>query len=476
MANCTRRNFLATLTASALARSAPPAKKLNFIIILIDDMGWTDLGAFGSKFYETPNVDRLASQGMKFTNAYASCPVCSPTRASIQTGRYPARLHLTDWIPGRKQWPTAKLVTPPFEQQLPLAEFTIAEALKAVGYTTGAIGKWHLGGKGFYPEQQGYDINIGGTEKGSPPSYFPPYNIPGLEPRFPNDYLTDNLSSRAERFIESNKDRPFFLYLAHFAVHLPLGAKPEVAEKYKTRILPGMEQKHPVYGGMVEGADDSVGRIMKKLDDLNMADRTVVFFLSDNGGLRYEGKATVPITSNLPLRAGKGHLYEGGIRIPWIVRWPGVTKAGTVSDTPVMTTDLFPTIVKAAGAAVDGAHPVDGIDITPALHAGGLQREALYWHYPHYSNQGGVPGGAIRRGDFKLIEFYENGKLELYNLKQDIGEHRNLAAAQPERAKELQGMLANWRTRVDAVMPKPNPKYDPATANQGLTGTEPYDP
>jgi arylsulfatase A-like enzyme len=475
MANCTRRNFVATM-AAALARSAPPAKKLNFIIILIDDMGWTDLGAFGSKFYETPNVDRLAAQGMKFTNAYAACPVCSPTRASIQTGRHPARLHLTDWIPGRKPWPTAKLLTPPFEQQLPLAEFTIAEALKAVGYTTGAIGKWHLGGKGFYPEQQGYDSNIGGTEKGSPPSYFPPYNIPGLEPRFPNDYLTDNLSSRAEQFIESNKDRPFFLYLAHFAVHLPLGAKPEVTEKYKARIRPDVAQKHPVYGGMVEGADDSVGRIMKKLDELNLTDHTVVFFLSDNGGLRYEGKATVPITSNLPLRAGKGHLYEGGIRIPWIVRWPGVTKAGTVSDTPVMTTDLFPTIAKAAGAAADAGHPVDGIDIGPALHGGGLQREALYWHYPHYSNQGGVPGGVIRRGDFKLIEFYENGKLELYNLKQDIGEHHNLASAQPERAKELQGMLANWRTRVDAVMPKPNPKYDPATADQGLTGTEPYDP
>src|SRR5436190_2085448 len=301
------------------------------------------------------------------------------------TGKYPARLHLTDWIPGRKQWPAAKLLTPPFKQQLPLAETTIADALTTAGYTTAAIGKWHLGGKGFLPEQQGFDLNIGGTEKGSPPSYFPPYHIPGLEPRFENDYLTDNLSSRAEQFIESNKDRPFFLYLAHFAVHLPLGAKPEVAEKYKTRIRPGLEQKHPIYAGMVEGADDSVGRILKKLDDLHLSDNTVIFFLSDNGGLRYEGKATAPITSNLPLRAGKGHLYEGGIRIPWIVRWPGVTKAGAVSNVPVITTDLFPTITAAAGVPKQEGQILDGIDISPELRGGGLRRETLYWHYPHYS-------------------------------------------------------------------------------------------
>jgi arylsulfatase A-like enzyme len=392
------------------------------------------------------------------------------------TGKYPARLHLTDWIPGRKQWPTAKLLTPPFEQQLPLEEITIAEALKPLGYTTAAIGKWHLGGDGFLPQQQGFDVNIGGTEKGSPPSYFPPYRIPGLEPRFANDYLTDNLSSRAEQFIESNKDRPFFLYLAHFAVHLPLGAKPEVEAKYEKRIRPDLTQKHPVYAGMVEGADDSVGRILKKLDDLKLSDHTVIFFLSDNGGLRFEGKATVPITSNLPLRAGKGHLYEGGIRIPWIVRWPGITKAGAVSEVPVITADLFPTITAAAGATNSGAHPIDGIDISPEMHGHGLHREALYWHYPHYSNQGGVPGGAIRRGDYKLIEFYENGKLELFNLKQDIGEHHNLATAQPDRAREMRRMLDDWRKSVNAVMPTPNPKYDPATAAQGLTGTEPYDP
>jgi arylsulfatase A-like enzyme len=463
--------------SAALARAARPEPKLNFIIILIDDMGWTDLTSFGSKFYQTPNVDRLVSQGMKFTNAYAACPVCSPTRASIMTGKYPARLHLTDWIPGRKQWPTAKLLTPEFEQQLPLEEVTIAEALAPLGYTSAAIGKWHLGSKPYYPEHQGFAVNIGGTEKGSPPSYFPPYNIPGLEPRFPNDYLTDNLSSRAEDFIEANKDRPFFLYLAHFAVHLPLGSKPEVTAKYKARLQPENPQHHPVYAGMVEGADDSVGRIMKKLDDLKLTDRTVVFFLSDNGGLRYEGKQTEPITSNAPLRAGKGHLYEGGVRIPWIVRWPGKVKPGTVCDVPVVSADLYPTIVAAAAAQKHSGHPIDGVDVAPLLAGrSSLNRDALYWHYPHYSNQGGVPGGAIRRGDWKLIEFYEDSHLELYNLKSDISEKHNLARQYPDRAKEMRGMLDNWRRSVNAVMPKANPKYDPATAAQGLTGTEPYDP
>jgi arylsulfatase A len=476
MFNCTRRNFLGMAAAAALARSAQAQRKLNYIIILIDDMGWTDLGAFGSKFYETPNIDLLAAQGMRFTNAYAACPVCSPTRASIMTGKYPARLHLTDWIPGRKQWPTAKLLTPDFEQQLPLAETTIAEALKPKGYVTAAIGKWHLGGKGYYPEQQGFDLNIGGSEKGSPPSYFPPYNIPGLEPRFDNDYLTDNLSSRAEQFIESNKYKPFFLYLAHFAVHLPLGAKQEVAAKYRARIRPDVAQKNPVYGGMVEGVDDSVGRIMAKLEELYLTDRTVIFFLSDNGGLRFEGKQTERITSNFPLRAGKGHLYEGGVRIPWIVRWPGVTKAGTVSNSPVMTTDLYPTIVAAEGASAHAGSPIDGVPLGPLLRGGSVPERKLFWHYPHYSNQGGKPGGAVRYKNYKLIEFYEDNRVELYDLKQDVGEQHNLAPHNDGLVREYRRMLADWRTEVNAAMPKPNPNFDPATADQGLTGTEPYDP
>ena len=475
MTDLSRRSFLGLAAAAALAPQARPQSKLNFIIILIDDMGWTDLGAFGSRFYQTPNTDRLVSQGMKFTNAYAACPVCSPTRASIMTGKYPARLHLTDWIPGRKQWPSAKLLTPRFEQQLPLEETTIAELLRPAGYTSAAIGKWHLGTEPYYPQHQGFAVNIGGTEKGSPPSYFPPYKIPGLEPRFANDYLTDNLSSRAEQFIDANKDRPFFLYLAHFAVHLPLGAKPEVIEKYKARIRPDLPQRHPVYAGMVEGADDSVGRIMRKLDDLGLARNTVVFFLSDNGGLRFEGKAKEPITNNAPLRAGKGHLYEGGIRIPWIVRWPGKIAAGSVCDTPVITADIFPTIAAMSGTQKYSGHPIDGVDIGPLLRGGSLKREALYWHYPHYSNQGGPPGGVIRKGDWKLIEFYEDNHLELYNLKQDVAEEHNLAADYPDRARELRRELDQWRKSVNAVMPRPNPAYDPATADQGLTGSKQSD-
>jgi arylsulfatase A len=473
-ANPSRRAFLASAAGAAFSRPAFAQSKLNFIVILIDDLGWTDLGCFGSTFYQTPHIDRLASQGMRFTNAYAACPVCSPTRASIMTGKYPARLGLTDWIPGRRQWPTAKLLVPKFAQQLPLEEVTIAEALRPEGYVSAAIGKWHLGTQPFYPEHQGFALNIGGTDKGSPPSYFPPYNIPGLEPRFGNDYLTDNLSSRAEQFIESNKDRPFFLYLAHFAVHLPLGAKPEVAEKYKARIQPGHLQRDPVYAGMVEGADNSVGRIVKKLDDLGSAARTVIFFLSDNGGLRFEGTRKQAITSNAPLRAGKGHLYEGGIRIPMIVRWPGKIAAGRVSDVPACSTDLYPTILSMANAQRHSGGPIDGIDLSGVLHGSGrLERDAIYWHYPHYSNQGGVPSGAVRSGDFKLIEFYEDGRLELYNVKDDIGERHNLAREMPQRASDLARRLRDWRARMHAVMPALNPAYDPARADQGLAGAEP---
>ena len=318
MGRINRRSFLrqGALWAAASVVAAPRPRKPNFIVILIDDLGWADIRSYGSTFYDTPNVDRLAMQGLRFTNGYAACPVCSPTRASIMTGQYPARLRVTDWIPGRRQWPAAKLLTPAFEQQLPLSEVTIAEALKPEGYTSAAIGKWHLGTAPFYPEHQGFDVNIGGTEKGSPPSYFPPYKIPGLEPRSPDDYLTDNLTARAEQFIESNKDRPFFLYLAHFAVHLPLGGKKDLIAKYEKRVKAGQGQNNAIYGAMVESMDDSVGRIAKKLDELKLADNTVVFFLSDNGGLRFEGRRADAITSNAPLRAGKGHLYEGGIRVP----------------------------------------------------------------------------------------------------------------------------------------------------------------
>jgi arylsulfatase A len=470
-----RRQFLQFLGGGAVA-SAQNLRPLNFVFILIDDMGWTDLGCYGGKSYDTPNIDRLASQGMRFTNAYAACPVCSPTRASIMTGKYPARLHLTDWIPGRKQWPTAKLLVPKFRQELPLEETTLAEALKPAGYASASIGKWHLGGDRYSPSDQGFDRNIGGTARGSPKTYFGPFDLPGLEGGPAGEYLTDRLSTEAEKFVEQNKDRPFLLYLPEFAVHLPLQGKKDLVAKYQAKLKSSETQNNPVYAAMVESVDQGVGRLLNKLDDLRIADRTVVILTSDNGGLRFEGSQTKPVTSNEPLRAGKGHLYEGGIREPLLVRWPGVVKAGSVCDDPVISVDYFLTILEMAGLGKP-KQPVDGVSIMPLLtQKGRLKRDAMYWHYPHYSNQGGPPAGAVRKGEYKLIEFYEDGRLELFNLKDDIGERRNLVRKEPKKAAELRAMLRHWRESVRAVMPEVNPNYDAAKAYQGLTGVEAMTP
>jgi arylsulfatase A len=476
MANVNRRQFLASMAAMPLFLRAAAARKLNFIFILIDDMGWTDAACFGSKFYETPNIDRLAAQGMKFTNNYAACPVCSPTRASIMTGRYPARLHLTDWIPGRKQWPAAKLLVPQFNQELPLPEVTIAEALKPAGYASASIGKWHLGGPGFWPENQGFDVNIGGTQRGSPASYFGPFDLPGLQGATKDDYLTDRLSEEALKFVEHNKDRPFVAYLPHYAVHIPLQAKQTILAYYQAKARPEEPQHDATYAAMIQSVDEAVGQMMKKLDELKIADRTVVFFTSDNGGLIYEGGQKKPVTSNLPLRAGKGHVYEGGIRVPLIVRWPGVVKPGSVCDAPVSSVDYFPTMVELAGARPGADHPVDGHSLVPLLEHGRsreLEARPLFWHYPHYSNQGGAPAGAVRLGDYKLIEFYEDNRLELFNLAEDIGEQKNLVRRLPNKAAELHGLLKQWRVSVDAAMPQANPSYDPEKADQHLTGAQP---
>lgn len=453
---------------------ATARRQLNFILIVSDDLGWRDLACYGSQFYETPNLDRLASQGMRFTDAYAACPVCSPTRAALMTGKYPARLNLTDWIPGRKQWPAARLLTPAFRQELPLEEVTIAEALKPAGYVSASIGKWHLGNQEFWPERQGFDLNVAGTERGSPKSYFGPFDLPNLSGGTPQDYLTDRLTDEAIRFIELNRNRAFFLYLPHFAVHLPLQAKSPLIEKYKTKARPDAAQRDPVYAAMIESMDEGVGRLMRRLEELALAERTVVIFTSDNGGLIYEGSRKTPVTSNHPLRAGKGHLYEGGIRVPLIIRWPGTVRPGSVCEVPVSSQDIFPTLVELAGLKPG---KVDGISLVPLLRGSGrLRREALYWHYPHYSNQGGVPAGAVRAGEWKLIEFYEDGRLELYNLREDIGERRNLARLVPQKAAALHAMLRRWRQAVGARMPEPNPNYDPAKADQGLAGVEPPTP
>lgn len=434
--------------------ATPPRPKTNFVFILIDDMGYMDIGCNGSTFYETPNIDKLAASGMRFTSGYAACCVCSPTRASILTGKYPARLNLTDWIPGYNN-PNTKLRRPEFNNQLPLSESTIADALRKAGYITASIGKWHLGGPEFYPEKHGFNINIGGTDKGQPPTYFDPYKISNLPNRNKGEYLTDRLTDEATAFIETNKDRPFFLYLPHFAVHNPKMAKPEMVAKYKEKLARDKSQKDAVYAAMVESVDQSVGVICKKLDELKLADRTVVIFMSDNGGLAWN-------TSNAPLRAGKGSMYEGGVREPMIIRWPGVTKPGATCDTPVISTDFFPTIMEMAGLKLSEGLAPDGVSLTPLLRQNGpISREAIYWHYPHYHPGGATPYSAVRQGDFKLIEFFEDNHCELYNLKDDLSEQNDLAAKMPDKVKELRKLLADWRKSVDAKLATPNPNYDP---------------
>jgi arylsulfatase A-like enzyme len=481
-----KNQFLALLALLGSALTAMAADRPNVIFILADDYGWRDLTCYGSTFYETPNLDRLAAEGMRFTQAYAACSVCSPTRASILTGKYPARLHITDWLPGRGDSPRQKLNHPIIVQDLPHEEITLAQALKEGGYQTGLVGKWHLGGPGFYPQDHGFDFNFGGSEKGATPSFFSPYNVakaPGFKtsemPNLANgpegEYLTDRLTDEALKFIERSKDKPFFLYLAHYAVHTPHEAKAEMIEKYRAKAakLPpgGVEfrpegdrqarqvQNQPVYASMIQSLDESVGRVMAKLTELGLEKKTVIVFTSDNGGLSTsEGSPT----SNLPLRGGKGWNYEGGIREPLLVKWPGVTKPGSVCDAPVISTDYYPTILEMAGLPPRPAQHVDGVSFRALLQGGERPERPLYWHYPHYSNQGGHPGGVVRVGDYKLLESYEDMRVELFNLKDDIGEKRDLADKMPEKVAELREKLHAWRESVAAQMPTVNPDYAPA--------------
>ena len=440
---------------ASLLGAPQPVDKPNILFILIDDMGWADVGCYGNKFNETPNIDRLAGEGMRFTDAYAACCVCSPTRASILTGKYPATLHLTDFIPGHRR-PWAKLAVPKFNQALPLEEATIAEVLEPAGYVSASFGKWHLGRALHYPDKQGFDdwLVTGGGHFAPRLRCQPPMDLE------PGAALTDVLTEQAERFVEANRDRPFFLYLSHFAVHIPLQAKKELIAKYEAKPKPAKGVNHPIYAAMLESVDQSVGRLMRKLDDLKLADRTVVFFVSDNGGLRQMYRGTGPIvTSNAPLRSEKGTLYEGGIRVPAIVRWPGVVEPGSTCSVPVTTVDFLPTMLDAANVTTVSPLKVDGISLIPLLKgAKDLPRDAIYWHYPHYHHS--TPAGAVRAGDYKLIEFYENGRLELYNLADDIGEEHNLADEMPARAGELRDKLARWRASVNAQMPTPNPDFD----------------
>ena len=442
--------LLAQRATAAQATTPPP----NIVFILIDDLGWADLGCYGSRFYQTPQIDALAAQGMRFTDAYAACPVCSPTRACFLTGQYPARLNLTDWIPGHNR-SDVRLLVPQFNQQLPLDCTTIAEMLKPAGYVSASIGKWHLGTEQFYPDKQGFDVTFGPSHKGQPKSYFYPYTTPAVPDGAKGEYLTDRLTDQAIKFIQANRQRPFFLYLSHYAVHTPLQAKPDKVARYRALAKPDAAQNNAAYAAMIESVDESVGRIIATLDELKLSQNTLVVFTSDNGGL-------AKVTSNAPLRAGKGTLYEGGIREPLIVRWPGVVKAGSTCDVPVTTADFYPTFAQAA-AADPGKQPIDGADLLPLLKGGAPpQRDAIYWHYPHYhpggaTPGGATPGGAIRAGDWKLIEFFEDNRAELYNLKQDPSETKDLAATDPDRARLLRSKLADWRKTVNARMPSPNP-------------------
>jgi arylsulfatase A len=456
---------LAALLNAPPTQAQAPAAKPNVVLILTDDLGWTDLACFGSDFYETPNLDRLAKTGMKFTQNYSACTVCSPTRSALMTGKYPARLHITDWIPGRMP-DNPKLLVPDWTKQLPLKETCIAKVFQSAGYATGSIGKWHLGDEPFFPEQHGFDLNVAGLNAGSPPTYFAPYGIKTLTEGKPGEYLTDRLGDEAAKFIEAKKDQSFFLYLPHFAVHTPLQGRADLVEKYTRKLRPGLRHTNVTYAAMVESLDAAVGRVLDKLDELKLTDRTIVAFTSDNGGLITRGT-----TTNAPLRLGKASAYEGGVRVPAIVRWPGVTKPGSTNNTPVITMDWFVTLVEAAGlktppaTSTTGASGRDGVSLVPLLRGtGSLPARDLFWHYPHHQHYqlgGAMPYGAIRSGDFKLIEHYNDMRVELYNLREDISEQCDLAVTMPDKMKELRARLHAWRQEVGAQMPAPNPNHDP---------------
>ena len=467
-----RRQFCSQLAGVAGLSMAPRAlraskdlqRRPNIVVFLIDDMGWGDLGCYCDTFHETPNIDQLARESVKFTNAYAGAPVCSPSRAAILTGNAPARLHLTQWIPGTL-YPRKKLLEAPTPLHLDHNVPTIAKLLKTAGYRTAAIGKWHLGGEGYLPEDFGFDVNIAGDKHGQPPSYFGPYSFHNLTGYTAQDYLTDVLTDKMDAFVQDAAGKgPFFLYMAEYSVHMPLQAKPAMIEKYR-RKNGGKDEPDPIYAAMIESTDMALGNLRNVLQRAGVADNTIILLTSDNGGVGFQGRRLHRIADNGRLRAGKGYLYEGGIREPLLVHWPGVTRPNTVCDVPVSGLDFMPTILQMAGAG-SAPQPCDGLDLTGLLRTGAApQRNTLYWHYPHYSDQGGTPGGAIREGDWKLIEFFEDNHLELYNLALDPGEQYNFASSYADKAFDLREKLATWRTSIDAVMPTPNPGFNPESAD-----------
>lgn len=445
-------------------------------------MGWKDLSCTGSTFYETPNIDRLAREGMTFQNAYASCPVCSPSRASYLTGKYPAKLGVTDWIDmsGSCHPLRARLIDAPYLKHLPAGEQTIASSLRDQGYATWHIGKWHLGGEEYYPERFGFEKNIGGCHWGNPyQGYFSPYGIPTLEEGPEGEYLTDRLTDEAIRLIRSDEQRPFFLSLCHYAVHTPIQAKEKDVERFRQKaralgldqqeaLVPGeplpangsgrvvrrMIQSDPVYAAMIWNLDENIGRLMDALEQSGKADNTLIIFTSDNGGL---ATAEGSPTCNLPAREGKGWTYEGGTRVPLIAWYPKRIRPYTSTLTPVTTPDFYPTILDLIGAADALPEGVDGVSILPLLQGEAIPPRPIFWHYPHYGNQGGTPGASVVYGQYKLIEFFEDSRCELYDLSADFSERNDISHAHPEKVSELRGMLHQWQEEVCAKFPTMNP-------------------
>ncbi|RIK74921.1 MAG: sulfatase [Planctomycetota bacterium] len=465
------------LSAHERARQRPP----NFVFILADDLGWRDLGCYGSSFYETPRLDALAASGMRFTSAYAACPVCSPTRSSIQSGKYPARTHNTDYFGGPQPQEAAlqpkfkhrRLLPAAYLERLALEETTIAEALQQAGYATFFAGKWHLGPEGYWPEQQGYDANMGGNTAGLPKSYFSPYQNPTLSDGPPLEHLDLRLAKATAAFIGEHRESPFFACFCLYDVHLPLQTTDRLRRKYRAKAKRAasagprfgsegqrdvrLVQDHAVFAGMVETMDAAVGIVLDALEDAGVADNTIVVFTSDNGGLSTAEGAP---TSNVPLRAGKGWMYEGGIRVPLIVRAPGVTQPAAQCDTYISSVDYYPTLLELAGQAPPAGQLLDGKSFVPLLRGDeNYERGPIYWHYPHYGNQGGQPAAAIRDGDWKLITFLEDGRSELYNLASDLSEKHDLAAQEPQRVATMREQLAAWQGAVGAPAPSPNPRF-----------------
>ncbi len=475
------------------------SNKPNILFFLIDDLGWKDLGCYGSEFYESPNLDALAADSMLFTDAYASCPVCSPTRASIMSGKYPARVGITNYINWKGGYHPikGKLIDAPYHKELPQSEYSIARALKDNGYNTYHVGKWHLGGPAYWPNEHGFDVNVGGCEWGMPvEGYFSPWNLPSMKDEAPEGtYLTDYLTDRAIDLIKNNNDQPFFLNMWYYSVHTPIQAKPEYIEKYKKKhkemgfpeeadseivgrppfdrdpnvvIRQRNTQSYPEYAAMIEILDENIGRIITHLKENDLYDNTIIVFTSDNGGL---GTGRGPkdanncgVTSNLPLKRGKAWMYDGGTRVSQFIRWPGHTQAGDTCDTPVTSTDFYPTLLDMIDAELKPEQHQDGVSLCPILDKSGeLERESIFWHFPHYHAVSDSPGASIRCGNYKLIEFFDDERIELYNIKEDLGEVHELSQKEPDTCKKLKQKLDEWKHGIEAIMPTKNPDWEPLT-------------